>query len=389
MARRGIAVLGGSIVVLLILAETGLRIWMPIPADRLLPFPYNGQRVRRIADDSSYLTFDRDLGWRLATSRTRRDGNLVYRTNGAAMRADRDYPFDPPGGIQRIAAFGDSFTHCSEVTQADCWVPRLEGLWPGAELLNFGVTAYGPDQAWLRYQRDGRAYRPCAVLIGYFSEDIDRVVNRFRPFIYPDDSVVLSKPRFLLEGSGLRLLPNPTVDPLVLGDPHVVEQTLGDHDAWYFPGTFVEQPLDTLILARLARTAAYQRSRSSLLRSDIGYPLYDRQGEAYELTRRILTEFAAQVRSDGATPIVLVFPGERDLIAYRQGQHPYQPLVSRLVDSGVPTLDLTDLMVGEMEQHGLDRLFQERHYSPTGNGAVAQYLAQALPPLVASTCQPG
>lgn len=140
-----------------------------------------------------------------------------------------------------------------------------------------------------------------------------RVVNRFRPFMYPDDSVVMSKPRFLLDGDGLALLPNPTSDPLALGDPRVVEQTLSEHDAWYFPGTFADSPLNRSMLVRIARTAAYQESRLALVRNEHGYPPYDQQGEAYQITGRILTQFAAQVRDDGATPVAVIYPGERDL----------------------------------------------------------------------------
>jgi hypothetical protein len=376
-----------SIVVAAALAEVGIRFWSPIPSERLLPFAYNAQRVTRIADDDTYIRFDRDLGWGLAPSHTRRDDGRVYRTNSQAMRADREYALETPTGRQRIAAFGDSFTHCSEVTQRDCWVPRLEESWLGTEVLNFGVTAYGPDQAWLRYQRDGRPYQPCAVLIGYFVEDIDRVVNRFRPFIHPDDSVMLSKPRFLLDGDGLALLPNPTTDPLELADPDHVERTLGAHDAWYFPGTFVAGPLDKLEIVRIARTAAYRQARASLVRSDDRYPLYEQQGEAFQVTGRILIQFAEQVRANGATPVVIVFPGERDLLDEQKGQPPYWPLVTWLGRAGVITLDLMDVMAEEVEQQGIDQLFVERHYSSVGNRIVAKHLAQTLPPLVSSTCQ--
>ena len=58
--------------------------------------------------------------------------------------------------LLRLAVFGDSFTHCDEITYQNCWTSRLESLWPNTEVLNFGVPGFGPDQAWLRYQRDGR-----------------------------------------------------------------------------------------------------------------------------------------------------------------------------------------------------------------------------------------
>jgi len=389
VTRARAALVVCSIAVTIIFAEIGLRVWSPIPTDQLLPFPYNTERIRRIADGNVSLGFDPDLGWRPTPDRVRRDDGVIYRNNHQGLRADREYDQTPPLGVQRIAAFGDSFTYCAEVTQDDCWVAGLERAWAHTEFLNFGVPGYGPDQAWLRYQRDGRPLQPCAVLIGYYVEDIDRVVNRFRPFIDPADSVVMSKPRFLLDGDGLKLLPNPTTDPMQLGDPRQVEQLLGDHDTWYFPGTFTEGPLDDVSLFRLAKTAAYRQSRAALVRTIDRYPFYEQQGEAYQVTGRVLIEFAEQVRSDGATPVVVVFPGKRDLLTNQEGQPPYAPLLAWLGKAGVATIDLTDVMAEEVKRRGIDQVFAVTHYSSLGDRVVVEHLMQTLPSMVSTTCGPG
>jgi hypothetical protein len=104
---------------------------------------------------------------------------------------------------------------------------------PGLEVLNFGVSGYSPDQAWLRYQRDGRAYQPCAVLIGYMIENVNRVVNRFRPFYQPDTGIVLGKPRFQVQSGQLTLLPIPAQQVTDYADPAWVERSLGPNDFWY------------------------------------------------------------------------------------------------------------------------------------------------------------
>jgi hypothetical protein len=383
-ARIGVAI--GTIVVSLLLAEFVLRVFQPFPSDRLLPFPYNDGRVRRIAANDTYLQFDHDLGWSLAPNRSRRDDGLLFRTNNRGLRADVDYSEEPPAGTKRLEAFGDSFTHCSEVTQKDCWVPVLEHTLAQTEVMNFGVTAYGPDQAWLRYQRDGREFKPCGVLIGYFTEDIDRVVNRFRPFIFSDDGIVMSKPRFLLDGDGLQLLPNPTTQPKQLGDPQWVEQTLGPHDSWYFPGTFVADPFDASWVVRLARTAAYKRSRTPLLRTETTYPAYSSEQEAYQVTGRILIQFAKQVQADGASPVVVIFPGKRDLTGMQAGVKPYSNLVDWLERERIPTVDLSDRMMMEAGQEGIPALFNILHYSKLGDAAVADELAKTVPELTSGTC---
>jgi hypothetical protein len=376
-----LAVLGCSVIVCLLLAEVLVRYVLPVDEGGLLPFPYNASRIRQIKGGDTFITYDADLGWTLTPSRTRRSDGAIFRINSQSLRADRDYPLQAPSGTHRITAVGDSFTHCSEVTQEDCWTAQLEDLLPDTEVLNFGVPGYGPDQTWLRYQRDGRPFGGCTVLIGYFVGDIERTVNRFRPFIHPDDSVVLGKPRFQLDGEGLRLLPNAVTSLDALNDPVWVEQTLGPDDDWYFPYTFVASPLDGSWLVRLTRTAVYRQARQRLLRTDSGYPLYDDRGEAYQLTRRILLDFVEEVRADGAAPVVLVMPGLLDLQLVQRGSTPYAQLVHELEAAGVPLIDVTSAMIEEMQRHTLDEIFRE-----IGNAVVARTLARELPPLARPGC---
>ena len=148
----------------------------------------------------------------------------------------------------------------------DCWTRHLENLIPNAEVLNFGAPAYAPDQAWIRYQLGGITRRPCAVLIGHMVENINRVVNRFRPFYSAiENDIPLAKPRYIMDHGRPVLLPSPARQPADLMDPLWVETNLGPHDAWFFPGTFVANPLDALELVRLMRTAWYRRSRPESL----------------------------------------------------------------------------------------------------------------------------
>ena len=153
IAGRAALVLAG-VVLGALLVELGLRLASPVPAQNLLPFAYRHEALRRIAGGEVYIEFDAQLGWVTPAARERADGGVVYRTNRAGLRADRDYAPDPSPTVRRVAAFGDSFTHCDEVNYPDCWTAELERAWSGTEVLNFGVPGYSPDQAWLRYQRE-------------------------------------------------------------------------------------------------------------------------------------------------------------------------------------------------------------------------------------------
>jgi hypothetical protein len=385
IAALAALVLGGLLVALLV-AEGGVRLAQPIALDDLLPIGYDHDALRRIAAGGAYLRFDPQLGWSPTPDTRREVDGALYQTNGAGLRAEREYALEPGPRVRRFAAFGDSFTHCDEVAYADCWTRQLELAWAGTEVLNFGVPGYGPDQAWLRYQRDGRSFRPCGVLIGYLVENVNRVVNRFRPFYSPGDGIPLAKPRFLLEGDGLSLLPNPAVAPEQLDDDRWVETQLGPHDLWYFPNTFVASPIDVLQVGRVARSAAYQQTRRTMLRGDERFPLYG-EPEALEVAARVLVGFARQVREDGATPVVVVFSTRRDVLTFEEGNKAHQPLLDRLARENVPTLEVASRLDREVRRTGPNRVFApEGHYRAPGNAAVASLLANQLPRLTAATC---
>lgn len=388
--RLGLVVFGLLLAVAAV--DVYFRVASPVQARRLLPLPYQHDELSRIVAGDAYIRFDPALGWSLTPGVTRTLSSATYTSNAAGFRAGREYAERPAAGVRRIAAFGDSFTHCDEVDYPDCWTKQLEDALPNSEVLNFGVPAYGPDQAWLRYEREGPAYAPCAVLIGFMPENIHRVVNRFRPFYQPETAIVLSKPRYVLDGDGLALLPNPVREPNELRDVRWVERELGTGDYWYYPGLFAPSPLDMLASVRIARTTMFRNRASEpayAANDEKGLAwAYGSGGEALEITSRLLIRFAREVRADGMTPVVLVFGRENDVIAKRNSEdRVYEPLLERLAQADVATIDLTDALAREVRdrRRSVDALI-DKHYTGAGNRVVAQTLAERLPALTQSTC---
>ena len=322
---------------------------------------------------------------------SRAANSATYTSNSAGMRATREYELTPPATGPRLAAFGDSFTHCDDVENDECWTSQLEAEVPGSEVLNFGVSGYAPDQAWLRYQQEGRAYRPCAVMIGFMVENVNRMVNRFRPFYQPDTGITLGKPRFLLQGDGLNLLPLPARSALDYADPAWVERELGPNDFWYYHGLFSGDLLDYSQFVRLGRTVAYQRKFEPLRADnedarDIGWA-YRPESEGLELAARVLIQFARQVEADGATPVVLIFGRKSDVVALKNNDKKvYEPLLQRLNRADVSTIDLTERLYQESRRTGVERLI-DKHYRALGNAVVADGLSRRLQKVTANTCR--
>ena len=72
--------------------------------------------------------------------------------------------------------------HYRKASNAESWGERLDSRIPEIEVLNFGVGAYGPGQAYLRYRKEAGPFHPDIVVIGFMSANIKRTVNTFRPF---------------------------------------------------------------------------------------------------------------------------------------------------------------------------------------------------------------
>ena len=126
--------------------------------------------------------------------------------------------------------------HGDEVSDSETWEFALERAHPSWSVINYGVGGYGPDQAYLRYKATAASPRADLVIIGYMTENIQRVTNVFRPFYYSNTELPFSKPRYKIGQNKLVLIPNPlavTDYRLLLTSPDSVLRTLGTND-WYY-----------------------------------------------------------------------------------------------------------------------------------------------------------
>ncbi len=339
------------------------------------------ERIRRFLDPGTKKLerYDRNLGWTYIPG----FHSDRHRISDQGLRSDREYSPTPLPGVRRIAAFGDSFVYGNEVANGQNWAARLETLMPATEVLNFGVGGYGTDQAFLRYQRDGRQFQPQVVLIGWVPDDIRRNVNVYRRFL-SDRELALFKPRFRLDPGGQPiLLPNPVHN---LNGYRTIEQhprsvlKMGPEDFWYEPLIYDDPLYDYSASVRLFSrlwTRFYRKvmDPNRLVVNDV----LNTDSTAYRLQCVLLQDFAAKVSQDGATPVVLLFPDRGVVAAVHNGKPPvYQPLKDFLDHNNIPNLDLLDAFLSAGTGSSENWFAEGGHYSPEGNRVVATWLSQRL-----------
>ena len=329
--------------------------------------------LERVIDGKAeYVGFSRELGW--TTVPYGRNG--LYQANSQGVRGSREYAISPSQDILRIAAFGDSFVHGDDVPNADAWSIVMERTRTDIELMNFGVGGHGPDQAYLRYKKDGRVFSPQVVLLGYQTENINRVVNVFRPFYSPKTGHPLAKPFFRLIGGELQHAENPLGSVAqyqrLLDEPATILGTMAADD-FHYAFRYKQGPLDWSPMVRLAKALVFE------LKSRYMNPLfrngrYRTSSAAFPLLVAIINAFHCDVLADGALPVVVLFPDRSDIARLTTSDSlQYEPLKQHLLATGYPVIDLADAFRPSVQSSELDDLVLA-HYTASGNSVVAEYL---------------
>lgn len=340
---------------------------------RTLSDKHRGILQAHLGGSGSYVAFDPELGWTIRPNGSKRG----YRTNRYGIRASREYALEPPPGALRLAAFGDSFTHASDVPNGETWHVRIEEMKPGSEVLNFGVPGFEPGQALLRYRRDGVKFHPHIVLIGFMSENINRVVNTFRPFYFPKSGVPFTKPRFALSGGDLVLVPNPIQSPEgyreLLREPAKVLPRIGEND-YYYQRSSTRNPLDFLPSVRFGSIFSNEYLHQPIRSGGV----YNVRSEAYQVSRGVLEEFYKEASENGSLPIIVLFPERRDMRGRQEGKPlVYQPLLDELRGKGYRVIDLLE---GFERYDPRGEMIQKKfiHYPKSGNRMAARHILDYL-----------
>lgn len=321
--------------------------------------------------------FDPVLGWNIARSER----------NTLGARGPKEYPVKDR---YKIKVFGDSFSYGAEVSAQETFEAFLERM-RGWECLNYGVGAYGTDQALLKYRLTNIPTE--YTVLGILCENIGRVVS-FYPAWYMRQWAP-PKPRFFLEGDSLRLLKTPITTPekaLSLLDPEYIAG-FRQYDYWPF---FYEQrlhapaqlqwPTFATVLSHL--NFFLSRARLEIMRRIAPtweietqtykyYHLYEEDTEALKILRRIIDNFLTLAESRGEIPLILIFPDQFSLdLMQKYGRNPYQPLVDHVRETAVAFLDMGAFFCRENYVEYFN--YYNSHYSPAGNKRVAEELAKLI-----------
>jgi hypothetical protein len=249
--------------------------------------------------------------------------------------------FPDPAEPACISAYGDSFTWGSEVADEHTWANFLARRLR-CRITDYAVPAYGTDQAYLRYLGK-KSDVARVVLLGIYSDDVPRNVNRYRALVSPNITFGL-KPRFVLDERGeLVLLPVPLPDEAGM---RAISEEAGsrlEHEYFQLGGPESLRRWEFPHALSLLRVAASWRTRQRLMHRALHEPFFDpaHPSGALPLTVAIAAAFQREAAQRGAFGAVMVIPAWEDMDAHRRtGRWIYQPLLDALAARGIPALDV-------------------------------------------------
>lgn len=367
--------------------------WLITPGDLMPRIDADG--LQRFVEHG----WDPHLGW------TRKPGTVhdeqakdgttsCYHIDAGGARRNPGFEERPAD----ILVYGDSYAFARQVNDDETWAHRLSKLLD-ANVVNKGVGNYGLDQALLRLERELDGHPAPVVVMAVVPETIGRVLSTWRHFSEYGNTLAF-KPRFVMEGGGLELLPNPMDAPekfLRIAElvPHL-RQTDSFYARKFRPDMLRFPYLWHLWRSRrrnLPLMAAALRDRFGgdgkqafckvMERNiDLTVALY-RERPVLDLLVAIVDRFAAFVRFRGATPALVLLPQLFDLRHLRAEDHYYAPLLERIAD----TLTVADLGPRfAAEESDARNYIDDRfggHLSVDGNRLAAKWLAETLAPLLA------
>jgi len=261
---------------------------------------------------------------------------------------------------------------------------------PRIQILQRQTGGFGTGQAYLRFRDEFPKNQTPVVALGLITENINRAVNVFRPYYYPETLLRLTKPRFMLRDGKLKLKENPVrsiTELRRLMDDRFL-RAIGSDDWWFnrddYP-IFGFPYITILTNKRIWSEAFFGKVVQPI--SDINPRPWEelwKKEEPRSLMFALFERFFEDARGLGAMPLLLILPQREEVLdRVRVGRLPdhLQTILAHCKAKTLDCIEFVSIFATHMEAEGpqtLDRLYLRAHISPYGNRLIAERILSWL-----------
>lgn len=359
-----------------------------------LPEPCK-EGIHALINAPSLTTFDKEIGW--IPTPGHRGSDYIVNRQGA--RSTKEYPLPAPDLSKRILCLGDSFTFGIAVKNEESYPAQAETKLPGTEWINLGIPGGCLTQAFVRYPAAAAKFGGNHVVVGFMTNDAQRTVNCFRPFVNADSGCPFAKPYAKFEDGKLTIEPNPysslddfkrllanetseleklrKMDYLTWSKSPISGNSLG-HTARYL---WEANELNENLTAILNQWNGPGKVIDKLLPDDpYGSKIWNPQSPGFQAIAALFERFHQQIVADGRQPLFVIIPGPLDVRNSSKG-YPcqYDHLRQFLIQHHIAFIDFLPVLVAKHKKDlSQDALFVRQHYKPVINGELADEIIKAL-----------
>lgn len=341
---------------------------------------YDGKEFKRKYFNSRLLP-DSLLGWSPNLIFKSSDGLYIYNQEG--IRSNDILADYSKKRKLRIAIFGDSFIDGSEVKYENTIGNYLESNLReeniDAEVLNFTLSGYGLDQAFVKWRSIKDEFKPDIVIIGIQFENIGRNVNLLAPLNSNKVDIPYSKPRFVLQGNKLQFISNPILDINKTVD--IIER----FETWelsHFEGLYSDAKYNPNFLY-YSKTISFISSLFSKIFGENDN--FNPKNESYQVTYKIFEMFQSSVEQSGEIFIPVHLPVQSDFDFFNRNfinvfydqQFIYDDLFNPLKQKAKFVEPYDELEKWESINEN-NELFIKNYYSATANKIIANQIYNFL-----------
>lgn len=303
----------------------------------------------------------KNTGWTISPSAVH--AQLPYSSNSMGFR-NTSQNETTNASKPTIAFFGDSLVHGDEVSDSETWVWMVQKHFQDKyHVINGGVSGYGTDQAFLRFQEMEECLSPKIAFLSYASTNLYRNINVERFFLYHRSELLFLKPRFIIKANKAQLvLPQETdfdnIVSVLRND--ATRQFLSEYDS-FFPR------MSSQLVAKVVRKLGL----SDVIPLDTA-----KRREALQVTYEIFKLFLEHCREHNIFGSILFLPTL--WLKKNNSGEDFDWLIGALHKNGYHFLDLRSAFQF-MDQHSLsDVRCPQNHYTSLSGqwcaNAICEYI---------------